>query len=351
MELRRRDAKPLDTDEHQHGGDLDFADREFGTPAGGWLDLSTGINPYPYPDIGFTESAVNRLPQRDAMDALLSAARAAYQIAAAADLAAGPGSQSILQLLPTLRAPCTVAVLGPTYEEHALTWGRQGHRVVEYSSIEAAAGAAGVDVVVVVNPNNPDGRIAGKTELIGTACELARKDGWLILDEAFADIAPEISLAPDLDLPNTIVVRSFGKFFGLPGLRLGFAAGAPRLIQALARQLGPWAVSGPAIEIGRRALNDRDWIEATRERLTSARQELDAALQATGMTVVGGTDLFRLVETPDAHKTYRRLGQLGIFVRRFDHHPGWLRLGLPGGAAALQRLATALQPAAAVSTR
>lgn len=348
MELRRREAKPLDTHEHQHGGDLVLAGKEFGAPHGGWLDLSTGINPYPYPDITFAESAVTRLPQRDAMDALLSAARAAYQIAAAADLAAGPGSQSILQLLPNLRAPCTVAVLGPTYDEHALTWGRQGHRVVEYSSIEAAAGA---DVVVVVNPNNPDGRIAGKTELIGTACELARKDGWLILDEAFADIAPEISLAPDLDLPNTIVVRSFGKFFGLPGLRLGFAAGAPRLIQALARQLGPWAVSGPAIEIGRRALNDRDWIEATRARLASARQELDAVLQATGMTVVGGTDLFRLVETLDAQQIYRRLGQLGIFVRRFDHHPDWLRLGLPGSGAALHRLATALQPAEAVSTR
>ncbi|MDE0030499.1 MAG: threonine-phosphate decarboxylase CobD [Deltaproteobacteria bacterium] len=326
----------------RHGGDLAAAQRTFGSPPCGWLDLSTGVNPWPYPYGTISPETLTRLPQDDAMAALLAAAREAYGIAPARGLAAAPGSQALFQLLPTMRTLCRVAVLAPTYDEHAVAWRRLGHVVEEVGSLGERPDA---DVVVVVNPNNPDGRTTDRKTLARAAEELARRGGWLVVDETFADVAPDVSLASAPGFPNTLIVRSFGKFFGLPGLRLGFVAGPPTLVDGIARRLGPWAVSGPALEIGRQALADTDWIVRTRARLAEMRLQLDSVLSGAGLTLVGGTDLFRLVETAGARDLSHRLGRAGILVRSFDRHPGWLRIGLPPSADALQRLSAELKGA------
>ena len=272
----------------------------------------------------------------------MAAARRAYGIPPAAGLAAGSGSQALFQLLPAMRTRCRVAVVAPTYEEHAVAWRRLGHVVDEVGSLGKCPDA---DVVVVVNPNNPDGRTTDRETLARAAEELARRGGWLVVDETFADVAPDVSLASAPGLPNTLIVRSFGKFFGLPGLRLGFVAGPPTLVDGIARRLGPWAVSGPALEIGRRALADADWIVRTRARLAEMRLQLDSVLSGAGLTLVGGTDLFRLVETAGARDLSHRLGRAGILVRSFDRHPIWLRIGLPPSADAQQRLSAELKGA------
>ena len=326
----------------RHGGDLAAARRTFGSPPCGWLDLSTGVNPWPYPYGVIGPETLTRLPQGDAMEALLAAAREAYRIGPASGLAAAPGSQALFQLLPAMRTRCRVAVVAPTYEEHAVAWRCLGHVVDEVGSLGKCPDA---DVVVVVNPNNPDGRTTDRETLARAAEELARRGGWLVVDETFADVAPDVSLASTPGLPNTLIVRSFGKFFGLPGLRLGFVAGPPTLVDGIARRLGPWAVSGPALEIGRRALADTDWIVRTRARLAEMRLQLDSVLSGAGLTLVGGTDLFRLVETAGARDLSHRLGRAGILVRSFDRHPGWLRIGLPPSADALQRLSAELKGA------
>ncbi len=324
----------------RHGGDLSAARRTFGAPTSDWLDLSTGVNPWPYPYGAIEPETLTRLPQHDAMEALLAAAREAYGIPDGNGLAAAPGSQALFQLLPAMKARCRVAVLAPTYEEHAVAWRLLGHGVDEVGSLGQCRGA---DVVVVVNPNNPDGRTTDPDALAHAARELAGRGGWLVIDETFADVAPEVSLAPAPALPDTLIVRSFGKFFGLPGLRLGFVAGPPALVAAIRRHLGPWAVSGPAMDVGRRALADADWIVRTRARLAETRLRLDSVLSAAGLTVVGGTDLFRLVETDGAQDLHQRLGRAGILVRSFDDHPRWLRVGLPPSADALRRLSAGLQ--------
>ncbi len=324
----------------RHGGDLAAARRTFGSPPCGWLDLSTGVNPWPYPYGAIGPETLTRLPQADAMEALLAAAREAYGITPASALAAAPGSQALFQWLPTMRIRCRVAVLAPTYEEHAVAWRRLGHVVDEVGSLGECRDA---DVVVVVNPNNPDGRTTDRETLARVAEDLAPRGGWLVVDETFADVMPDVSLASAPGLPNTLIVRSFGKFFGLPGLRLGFVAGPPALVDGIARRLGPWAVSGPALEIGRRALADTDWIARTRARLAEMRRQLDAVLSEAGLAVVGGTDLFRLVETAAAHDLSQSLGRAGILVRSFDRHPGRLRIGLPPSADALQRLSAELK--------
>ena len=322
-----------------HGGDLAAAEARWGVPARGWLDLSTGINPVPYPIPAIDPAAWHRLPQHDRLRQLLAAARASYGAPDTAPVVAAPGTQILIQLLPRLRPGARVAILGPTYGEHAACWAAEGATVTAAETLDAAAAA---DVVVLVNPNNPDGRIVPSDRLLALADGLAARGGLLVVDEAFAEVAPQASVAAEAGRPGLLILRSFGKFFGLAGVRLGFALGAVAEIDRLARLLGPWAVPGPAIEIGIAALSDRAWQVEARARLSAEAATLTAALEVHGLQDRGGTDLFRLAEHADAADVWDRLGRAGILVRPFPDRPTLLRFGLPADAAGLERLAAAL---------
>ncbi|SMH59837.1 threonine-phosphate decarboxylase CobD [Azospirillum agricola] len=317
-----------------HGGDLDGARAAFPDAPQPWVDLSTGINPWSYPLPPIPPDAWTRLPARGAEMALREAAAACYGAPSAERVAAASGSQALIQLLPRLRAPGRVAVLAPTYAEHALCWAGAGHRLSETTDPETAD----ADVLVVVNPNNPDGRLLEPARLLALAERQAGRGGWLVVDEAFADCEPAGSVAPFAGTPGLVVLRSFGKFFGLAGLRLGVALAEPALAAALRAAVGPWAVSGPGLAVAAAALSDRDWIAATRIRLRAEAEALDRLLTGVGLTVAGGTDLFRLVTHPDARSLHRILGEAGILVRRFEQRPDWLRLGLPADGEARRRL-------------
>jgi cobalamin biosynthetic protein CobC len=231
-------------------------------------------------------------------------------------------------------------VLGPTYSEHCRAAALVGHRVAEVATIEDLAGA---DLAVVVNPNNPDGRLVSRQELIACAVELRSRGGILAIDEAFMDVGPPAqSLAGDADIGNIVVLRSFGKFFGLGGLRLGFAIAGPRTTARLKATLGPWAVSGAAIAIGLAGLHDASWQDASRALLDGEAQRLDRLLGERGLAVLGGTSLFRLVQTASANELFNHLGRAGILVRRFGERPTWLRFGLPPTEVAWERLHLAL---------
>ncbi|MGY3466319.1 histidinol-phosphate/aromatic aminotransferase/cobyric acid decarboxylase-like protein [Bradyrhizobium sp. LM6.11] len=210
-----------------------------------------------------------------------------------------------------------------------------GWKVEEVSALEALAGA---DLAIVVNPNNPDGRCHPSKDLL----ELLPRVGRLVIDESFADMDPQLSLAPEADRPGLLILRSFGKFYGLAGLRLGFALGNSSDIARLAALSGPWPVSGAAIAIGCRALRDDAWAEATSARLARDCVRLDAMVQSQGWTLVGGTPLFRLYETPDALAAQETLARSQIWSRVFAREPTWLRLGLPGSESEWTRLAAAL---------
>jgi len=319
-----------------HGGDLDGARAAFPGAPLPWVDLSTGINPWSYPLPPVPQDAWTRLPGRGEEAALRAAAADCYGVPSAEMVAAASGSQALIQLLPRLRAPGSVAVLGPTYAEHARCWALGGHQVRMTTDLAEA------DVLVVVNPNNPDGRRWPVARLLEIAAAQAARGGWLVVDEAFADTRPEDSAAAHAGRPGLVVLRSFGKFFGLAGLRLGIALAPAELAAGLREAVGPWAVSGPGLVIATAALNDRGWITAMRDRLTGAAAELDKLLAAAGLRVVGGTELFRLVEDSRAPALYRALGEAGILVRRFEHRPDWLRFGLPGDDASLRRVERAL---------
>ncbi len=322
----------------EHGGDIDAAIARFGGAPTEWIDLSTGINRVPYPVRELTASSWRDLPTEAARQALIGAARTAYDTQAAVLPLAG--AQAAIQLMPRLDpAPGRARVLAASYNEHAAALRAAGWTVQEVTRAEDLGGA---DLAVLVNPNNPDG-----TRLEpGAVQALARRVGRLVVDESFADPTPAISVAPDLlrpDMANVLVLRSFGKFYGLAGLRLGFALGAEETIAALSEMAGPWPVSGAALAIGAGALADRAWAEATAARLGAEADRLDRLAAAAGWRPRGGTALFRLYDTPDAAAARTRLARARIWTRAFGYSTTWLRLGLPGTGTEWDRLATALE--------
>jgi cobalamin biosynthesis protein CobC len=325
----------------KHGGDLTEAIARHGGAPQSWLDLSTGINPWPWPiPQALPDSAWQRLPSRADAEALIAAAHKTYRAPDGAGIAAAAGTQALIQLLPYLAAPGPVAIVGPTYSEHALAWRNAGHPVITIDNLDACPDAA--VHAIVVNPNNPDGRVTDRATLSRVAMQLKGRGGWLVVDEAFADVDPAVSavaLCPDLPV---LILRSFGKFYGLAGLRLGFAIGTTQLIARIATALGPWPCSGPALLIGTAALGDQPWANRTRRALQQQAGALDEVLAKAGFTIAGGTALFRLARHPQALKLHAMLAQQHIWCRSFDWADDLLRFGLPSDAAGLDRLAAAL---------
>lgn len=316
-----------------HGGNLDAAIRAWGGAAADWIDLSTGINRVPWPLPALDDADWRNLPTRAAIASLHEAARAAWGVSGA--ILATSGAQGAIQMVPRLGPPGRARVLSPTYNEHAAALRAAGWQVEDVPGLAALAGA---DLAVVVNPNNPDGRRFAPADLLALAGQVGR----LVVDESFADPQPAWSLAGQTGREGLLVLRSFGKFYGLAGLRLGFVLGSRADIAALADMAGPWPVSGPAIAIGRAALADRAWAEATTARLTAEAARLDALAEGAGWKPLGGCELFRLYDTPDARAAQDRLARARIWSRIFPWSGRWLRLGLPGGDAEWARLAAAL---------
>jgi len=322
-----------------HGGALEVARRLAPQAPQPWIDLSTGINPHAYPVPDLESEAWSRLPEREALAKLEAAAAHRYS-AAAQSVVAGPGSQALIHALSRILPRGAVGALGPTYGGFAAAFAAAGARVVEARRLKDMGD---LDIAIVVNPNNPDGRIIPRPDLLALHERLARRGGVLVVDEAFADFDGQESLAPMLPARGAATLRSFGKAYGLAGLRLGFALASPDIVAPLRAGSGPWPVSGPAIATGTRALADSDWLEATRARLGKETARLDGLLHEADCRVIGGTRLFRLAAHEDACAVFERLIAAGILVRPFAEERTWLRFGIPGDENAWQRLAAALR--------
>lgn len=318
-----------------HGGNLDQAMARFGP--GDWIDLSTGINRRPWPLPALSEVAWRNLPTKAAQASLVAQAAASWGVAAGAAGVALGGAQAAIQLVPLLRPKGRAAVLGPTYNEHAACLSAEGWQV---STVPRLADLAGTDLAVIVNPNNPDGRSFAPEALLA----LVGQVGLVVVDESFGDVTPDLSLLPHAGRAGLLVLRSFGKFYGLAGVRLGFAFGTEGDIDALSRMSGPWPISGPAIEIGTLALADAAWADAMRAQLAADAARADTLAQRAGWRIVGGSDLFRLYDTGNAVAAQKVLAMHKIWSRIFPWSDKLLRLGLPGAEPEWQRLAAALAP-------
>lgn len=324
-----------------HGGRIDLAASLYPSAPKPWIDLSTGINPIPWPVPAVSPARYQRLPFAREIAEMTAAAAAAYGLPANATMLPVPGSEIAIRLLPRMIGDGRVGILAPTYGSHASVWRAAGADVHEFAELPDPD-RRDLKTLIVVNPNNPDGRIVSRADLAAFARAMTSNGGRLIVDEAFADLRPEVSLLALPELPaGTIVLRSLGKFFGLAGLRVGFIIVTEPDATAWRQLLGDWPVSGPACEIATSALRDLDWIAATRKRLATDRNRLDGVLGQAGLKLLGGTDLFGLFEASDRTDLLDHFARAGMLVRGFAGTSRHYRFGLPADEAGWRRLEAA----------
>lgn len=304
-----------------HGGGLDAAISQYGGTRENWLDLSTGINPNPYPIPDIPMHYWHVLPDEAAKIDLLQAARKFWRVPDQAVIVAASGVSAIIAQLPNLVEKSRVSIPGPTYNEFAAAFTGQNWPLDKRAPVQ-----------VRVHPNNPDGRIFSRSQIA------EQHDQLTIIDESFCDTCPENSFIDLAAKPNHIILKGTGKFWGLAGLRLGFAITTPELAEKLAQQLGPWHISGPAQYIGQQALSDQAWVDNTRNNLVRMAQQLRDVLAQNRLTPLGGTDLFQLAETSCAKTLHQHLSEHHILTRIFPYSTKWIRLGLPANTNALSRL-------------
>lgn len=348
-----------------HGGALNAAAEFFGMPRQQWLDISTGINPTSWPVPEVPSYVWQRLPedQQNSDESLEQAALAHYvnnnaladRQVAAANILPCAGSQQGIRLLPFLyanqhghKSEAKVWVTSGSYAEHGIAWEEQGHRVrkVACDKISQLLTQQPVDVLILLNPDNPSGHRWPAEQLLKWWSILRRRGGWLIVDEAFMDMTPEHSIAAEVEREGLFVLRSLGKFFGLAGLRLGFVLAAKKNTQRLHKMLGPWVVSHPAQYLGNLALRDNAWINKQRYELAQQSLRLASLLEQHTRCQCDGTDLFQTLYHEQSENLFNQLAQQGILVRFLSatsKAPAGLRFGLPSNnAESWQRLDDAL---------
>ncbi len=307
----------------EHGGHILDAANKYKIPTHQWLDLSTGINPQGWPIPAIPVTCWQRLPETS--DQLIPAAQAYYQSNSILSVA---GSQAAIQTLPLLRQQSTVGVLPTAYAEHAYSWKKAGHDIIELPIEQIDRIIDQLDVLILINPNNPTGQRFSPQQLLSWHRSLSSRQGWLIIDEAFMDTSPENSLSHFPASAGLIILRSIGKFFGLAGIRCGFVIAQPDLLHRLNELLGPWAISHPSRYIATLALQDRTWQKNNTIYLQTESKRLHALLCSAGLTPTGSTDLFHWVKTNRAEEIYESLAKKGILCRLFIQ-PLSLRFGLP----------------------
>ncbi|MBD2859110.1 threonine-phosphate decarboxylase [Spongiibacter sp. KMU-158] len=317
----------------EHGGDVRKLQQQFNLPADAVWDLSTGVSPFAYPLPAMPISELQQMPYPKPE---LQAIAASYYGVSEDQLLAAPGSQAIIQILPRLRPRSRVLLPAIGYEEHRYCWQRAGHELHFYhdtQQIEALLATQPIDVLVVIHPNNPTAEYCCH-ESIKTWRNSMAEDSWLIVDEAFIDAEPERSVSNLLPMAGLIILRSVGKFFGLPGLRLGFALADRKLLNELKDELGPWPICALAQWAGVQLLADFAWHSEARNRLLVASQQLCTELKIAlpELDWVRQTPFFcsTMLAIDHALEIQHAMAQQGVLVRVYrTDGQACLRVGLP----------------------
>ena len=305
----------------EHGGDIDNAIKKYGGNKDNWIDLSTGINPhyYPYKLINIRE--LQNLPCKNDIDNLNKLAKKYFQTTAC--VRAVSGAQGGINILPFLFPNKTVSILSPTYNEYQNVFSNSLKKIINVKNLSELKKS---QIAIICNPNNPDGKLYSNEDLL----KISKNVEYLIIDESFMDQYPRKSLSHKLDdQTNILILRSFGKFFGLAGIRLGFLISNKEIDKKIQFLVGTWPISNVAINVASKALIDDVWIMNTISFLKEGSYFLDCLASEISWKVVGGTNLYRLYETPNADDAQYKLANFKIWSRRFTYSKKWIRLGIP----------------------
>jgi threonine-phosphate decarboxylase len=298
---------------------LDVAERDL-------LDFSQNINPLGVPAEAM--EAARRALRADAghyPDAgyrLLRDALAAYLgVSPAKILPTNGGAEALFLAARGARAGGKALILEPTFSEYPAAAHAAGLEPVRRVARRSEAGFRfdlavledldGMSLVFLCNPNNPTGDALERAEVLEVADRVLEKGAVLVVDEAFSDFVPEISVVADVD-GDFYVARSFTKFFGIPGLRLGCLVCAnPGLLQSFQPS---WPVNAVAAAAGTAAVSDQDFVDSSVAEVTRLREELLQGLGALpGLTAFPGVANFLLVHGPEGLSV--RLARRGVLVR------------------------------------
>lgn len=311
-----------------HGGDIDRASRETGIPADQILDFSANINPYGLPPRALERLArdvrdvrlLMRYPDPEALE-LRRALAQRLEIPIDA-IVVGAGADALIHAAVRTFAPKRCLIPIPAFSEyrraceaHGCTIGRE--------IAEAKPG----DLVILNNPHNPTGALKNREEMLASILQIRNAGAMVLADEAFIDYVPEAAITREAATgTGVIAVRSLTKFFGCPGLRVGYAVAAPELAHMLAARLPGWPVTTLALGALAEALADPDFTRATLEANVRARADLADALGALGCRVFPPSANFILFEVPagsSAPEIHRQLLRgHAILVRDCDSFEG-----------------------------
>lgn len=292
------------------------------------LDFSVNSNPYgPSPAVreALAQVPLDRYPDREAL--ALRRALAARLDVSLEQIVAGNGTAELLWLvgLAFLRPADRVFILGPTFGEYTRVTGLMGAQAEVWSAREETGFAIEPREVArqleqlkprlafLCNPNNPTGTVLPPDE-IATWTE-AHPNTLFVIDEAYLNFAPDATSALTLGADNVLVLRSMTKDYALTGLRLGYAVGHPRTIEALARVRPPWNVNAMAQAAGVAALADDAHLQRSLTKLMEAKGQLVDALSKQGLEPLPSAVHFFLVNVGDGSAFRQRLLRGGILVR------------------------------------
>lgn len=306
----------------EHGGNLEKAIKLKGGERSEWIDISTGISPFsaPIPELSLDDW--QRLPEPSLLSELAHIAQRYY--GAAQNCVVTSGSQFVINHLPDLLEG-DVGIVEPTYGEYAAAFARQNR---DFKSIKSVDDIGDVRSIILANPNNPTGRVFSQKELSDLAAKLSARGGHLVVDEAFCDVSDQASMLSGSATDNLIVLRSFGKFFGLAGARIGFVFAQDETLDRIEQLQGPWAVSGPSLAVARHVLTSNAIHQDLLKKITNRHIEMLSVLTDTGVEIIGGTKLFTLIRHENASALHEHLLGCQILSRKFDYHSKWLRVGL-----------------------
>lgn len=322
-----------------HGANIYRAAKQYDLELERIMDFSSNVNP-----LGPSSQAkraakkaisfVDRYPDPDMED--LRRAIARYFGIKPAQIVCGNGSNGLIHLIPRVFRPRKVLVPIPTFSEYAAAAKDAGAEVVtvalkerdgfHMNPVEISSALQGVDMAFLCNPNNPTGQALSKTEMLEFMNYAAANGVILVVDEAFMDFMESESILKEtVQTSRIICLRAFTKFFGMPGLRIGYAVSDEATIAALRRGQEPWSVSIPAERAAIAALTDWGHNKKTRRLIERERARLLEELRLLpGVETFPGSANFILIKFVliDTHQIIEKLAYRGILVRDCSSFPG-----------------------------
>ncbi|MFK0170046.1 histidinol-phosphate transaminase [Streptomyces sp. NPDC090306] len=315
--------------------------------------LNTNENPYPLPDalveriaerVREAARGLNRYPDRDAVELRTGLAdyltrTGGHRVGTANVWAANGSNEVIQQLLQTFGGPGRTAIgFEPSYSMHGLiargtgTGWISGPRnqdfTIDVAAAEKAIALHRPDVVFVTSPNNPTGT-AVEADAVLALYEAAQaaKPSMVVVDEAYIEFSHGASLLPLIEgRPNLVVSRTMSKAFGAAGLRLGYLAADPAVVDAVQLVRLPYHLSAVTQATALAALEHTDTLLGYVEQLKAERDRIVEELKGAGYEVTpSDANFVQFGRFADAHEAWRKILDRGVLVRD-NGVPGWLRV-------------------------